>query len=127
MDATVTSRGSMVSIFTDHLGMRNTIARRMPPLLTNDLKHNRNNFKEVFGVIDPRSGRNMDSSRHTGDQAAVETENFSSESAPKKTTKGLSLNKVTTTAFWDACGIINIDQLADIGPTYWTYFTRFAE
>ena len=48
------SHGSVVSILNDHLGMKKLSARWVPRLLTIDHERNRDNFDQMFGVVQPQ-------------------------------------------------------------------------
>lgn len=82
------SNGSVFSILNDHLCLRKAM-HKMGAAFPHNLPQTPSceNFEEVFGVVQPRSGRifstfrscrqNLASPQYNGDQAAVGTESFS--------------------------------------------------
>ena len=116
------SHGSVVSILSDHLGMRKLSARWVPRLLTIDHKRNRVTVSQECLAL---FNRNMDEYlrrfvtvdetwiHHNTPETKQQSKQWVSqgESAPKKAKVGLSANKVMATVFWDARGIIFIDYL----------------
>lgn len=72
--------------------------------------------------------RNIDSSQHSGIQAAIKTMIFSGKIVAEKTNLGLLAQKVMAIVFWEAHGIIHIDfiwadqLMASYMPTYLNCF-----
>ncbi|XP_011251320.1 histone-lysine N-methyltransferase SETMAR-like [Camponotus floridanus] len=122
VEATGISHGSVVSILSDHLGMRKLSARWMPRLLTIDNKRNRVTIsKECLALFNRNSNEflrrfiTVDETwiHHNTPETKEQSKQWISrgESAPKKAKAVLSANKVMATVFWNARGIIHIDYL----------------
>lgn len=120
--ATRVSKGTVISILHEKLGLRKISARWVPRLLSEENKRTRVVNSETLLARIRRNPQDFWRRLITVDETWIhhytpETKEQSKqwiskgEPAPKKAKTVKSANKVMATVFWDACGIIHIDYL----------------